>query len=174
MKPRRIEQESDKAKMPEKQQQTLNRYGSASKLSNRQQIPVWLAKYAHEVPVQLRDFLRLFPSWPESVWVHIYGAWKRMSLMRHFWRESPCVVASETIYGVHENQSVKRSGQAGGAARVTINNLEISGLSSMLSLSVKWEAERLDSPIKSCTIFRAYLIASKKSINFAILWMLKQ
>ena len=40
MKPRRNEQESDKAKMPEKQQQTLNRYGSASKLSNRQQIPV--------------------------------------------------------------------------------------------------------------------------------------
>ena len=104
--------------MPEKQQQTLNRYGSASKLSNRQQIPVWLAKYAHEVSVQYRDFLRLFPGWPESVWVHIYGAWKRMSLMRHFWRESPCVVASETIYGVHENQSVKRSGQAGGAARV--------------------------------------------------------
>ncbi|MBU0233266.1 transcriptional regulator, partial [Escherichia coli] len=26
--------------MPEKQQQTLNRYGSASKLSSRQQIPV--------------------------------------------------------------------------------------------------------------------------------------
>ena len=39
-----------------------------------------------------------------------------MSLMRHFCRESPCVVASETIYGVHENQSVKRSVQAGGAA----------------------------------------------------------
>ncbi|MGQ7199334.1 ogr/Delta-like zinc finger family protein, partial [Escherichia sp. HC-TM1] len=31
MKPRRNEQESDKAQMPEKQQQTLNRYGSASK-----------------------------------------------------------------------------------------------------------------------------------------------
>ncbi|AXX00695.1 MULTISPECIES: ogr/Delta-like zinc finger family protein [Enterobacterales] len=40
MKPRRNEQESDKAQMPEKQQQTLNRYGSASKLSSRQQIPV--------------------------------------------------------------------------------------------------------------------------------------
>lgn len=40
MKPRCNEQESDKAKIPEKQQQTLNRYGSASKLSNRQQIPV--------------------------------------------------------------------------------------------------------------------------------------
>ncbi|ECF1700090.1 hypothetical protein E1B77_03915 [Salmonella enterica subsp. enterica] len=26
------------------------------------------------------------------------------------------MAASETIYGVHENQSVKRSGQAGGAA----------------------------------------------------------
>ena len=26
------------------------------------------------------------------------------------------MVASETIYGVHENNSVKRSGQAGGAA----------------------------------------------------------
>ncbi|MCX3930280.1 ogr/Delta-like zinc finger family protein [Escherichia coli] len=40
MKPRRNEQESEKAQMPEKQQQTLNRYGSASKLSSRQQIPV--------------------------------------------------------------------------------------------------------------------------------------
>ncbi len=49
--------------------------------------------------------------------MYIYGAWKRMSLMRHFWRENPCVVASETIYGMHENQSVKRSGQAGGAVR---------------------------------------------------------
>ncbi|EDZ29120.1 hypothetical protein SeW_A4955 [Salmonella enterica subsp. enterica serovar Weltevreden str. HI_N05-537] len=29
------------------------------------------------------------------------------------------MVASETIYGVHENQSVKRSGQAGGAAHVS-------------------------------------------------------
>ncbi|PXG96603.1 hypothetical protein DMR07_23525 [Citrobacter freundii] len=28
------------------------------------------------------------------------------------------MVASETIYEVHENQSVKRSGQAGGAAHV--------------------------------------------------------
>ncbi|EDX48155.1 hypothetical protein SeKA_A4146 [Salmonella enterica subsp. enterica serovar Kentucky str. CVM29188] len=27
------------------------------------------------------------------------------------------MVASETIYGMHENQSVKRSGQAGGAVR---------------------------------------------------------
>lgn len=40
MKPWRNERESDKAQMPEKQQQTLNRYGSASKLSSRQQIPV--------------------------------------------------------------------------------------------------------------------------------------
>ncbi|EHC62346.1 Phage late gene regulator [Salmonella enterica subsp. enterica serovar Inverness str. R8-3668] len=40
MKPRRNEQESEKAQMPEKQQQTINRYGSASKLSSRQQIPV--------------------------------------------------------------------------------------------------------------------------------------
>ncbi|EPE2562579.1 hypothetical protein ACSHFV_001979 [Escherichia coli] len=31
---------SDKAQSPEKQQKTLNRYGSASKLSSRQQIPV--------------------------------------------------------------------------------------------------------------------------------------
>ncbi|ENW0631819.1 hypothetical protein ACFLCJ_004536, partial [Escherichia coli] len=30
---------------------------------------------------------------------------------------SPCVVASETICGMHENQSVKRSEQAWGAAR---------------------------------------------------------
>ena len=40
MKPWRNEQESDKEQMPEKQQQTLNRYGSASKLSSRQLIPV--------------------------------------------------------------------------------------------------------------------------------------
>ena len=75
-----------------------------------------ISKKPHLIPVQYRGFLRLFPGWPESVWVHVYGAWKRMSLMRCFWRESPCVVASETIYGVHENQSVKRSGQAWRAA----------------------------------------------------------
>ncbi|EEW4280810.1 TPA: transcriptional regulator [Escherichia coli] len=40
MKPRRNEQEPDKSQPPVKQQQTLNRYGSASKLSSRQQIPV--------------------------------------------------------------------------------------------------------------------------------------
>nr|WP_215249960.1 transcriptional regulator [Escherichia coli] len=40
MKPRRNEQEPDKSHPPVKQQQTLNRYGSASKLSSRQQIPV--------------------------------------------------------------------------------------------------------------------------------------
>ncbi|EDZ8231846.1 hypothetical protein GQT24_004667 [Salmonella enterica] len=40
-----------------------------------------------------------------------------MSIMRRFWRESPCMAAPETIYGVHENHSVKRSGQAWGAAR---------------------------------------------------------
>ncbi|EAA8829457.1 ogr/Delta-like zinc finger family protein [Salmonella enterica] len=40
MKPRRNEQESDEPEEPEKQKKTLNRYGSASKLSNRQQIPV--------------------------------------------------------------------------------------------------------------------------------------
>ncbi|MDA4233349.1 hypothetical protein NY700_16410, partial [Escherichia coli] len=40
MKPRRNEQEPDKSQTPVKQQQTLNRYGSASKLSSRQQIPV--------------------------------------------------------------------------------------------------------------------------------------
>ncbi|EEA9026582.1 hypothetical protein ABN20_003045 [Salmonella enterica subsp. enterica] len=32
------------------------------------------------------------------------------------------MVAYETIYGVHENQSVKRSGQAGGAARGIARN----------------------------------------------------
>ncbi|EDP9823753.1 hypothetical protein AKI19_002692 [Salmonella enterica subsp. enterica] len=40
-----------------------------------------------------------------------------MSIMRRFWRESPCMAAPETIYWVHENHSVKRSGQAGGAVR---------------------------------------------------------
>ncbi|HFD1500842.1 TPA: ogr/Delta-like zinc finger family protein [Klebsiella pneumoniae] len=40
MKPRRNEQESDEPENHEKQKKTLNRYGSASKLSNRQQIPV--------------------------------------------------------------------------------------------------------------------------------------
>ncbi|EDW0111503.1 hypothetical protein AYT02_004299 [Salmonella enterica] len=40
-----------------------------------------------------------------------------MSIMRRYWRESPCMAAPEKIYGVHENHSVKRSGQAGGAAR---------------------------------------------------------
>ena len=40
MKPRRNEQESDEPEEPEKQKKTLNRYGSASKLSSRQQIPV--------------------------------------------------------------------------------------------------------------------------------------
>ncbi|KXA25457.1 hypothetical protein HMPREF3197_02746 [Klebsiella pneumoniae] len=40
MKPRRNEQESDEPEDHEKQKKTLNRYGSASKLSNRQQIPV--------------------------------------------------------------------------------------------------------------------------------------
>ena len=39
MKPRRNEQESDEPEEPEKQKKTLNRYGSASKLSSRQQIP---------------------------------------------------------------------------------------------------------------------------------------
>lgn len=33
-------------------------------------------------------------------------------------------MASETIYGVHENQSVKRSGQAGGAAHADENCYE--------------------------------------------------
>ncbi|HBZ7249698.1 TPA: hypothetical protein MM008_003810 [Klebsiella variicola subsp. variicola] len=36
-----------------------------------------------------------------------------MSIMRRFWRESPCMAAPETIYGMHENHSVKRSWQAG-------------------------------------------------------------
>ncbi|WP_165469856.1 ogr/Delta-like zinc finger family protein [Escherichia coli] len=40
MKPRRNEQEPDKSQPPVKQQQTLNRYDSASKLSSRQQIPI--------------------------------------------------------------------------------------------------------------------------------------
>ncbi|EFE22342.1 hypothetical protein EDWATA_02645 [Edwardsiella tarda ATCC 23685] len=40
MKPRRNEKVSVEPEQPEKQQKTLNRYGSASKLSGRQQIPV--------------------------------------------------------------------------------------------------------------------------------------
>ncbi|GAB0637880.1 hypothetical protein BT09C9_45980 [Escherichia coli] len=36
------------------------------------------------------------------------------------------MVASETIYGVHENQSVKRSWQAGGAARAKGENSKLS------------------------------------------------
>ncbi|HDU4821600.1 TPA: ogr/Delta-like zinc finger family protein [Klebsiella variicola] len=40
MKPRRNEQESDIVQMTEKKQKTLNRYGFASTLSNRQQVPV--------------------------------------------------------------------------------------------------------------------------------------
>lgn len=32
------------------------------------------------------------------------------------------MAAPETIYGVHENHSVKRSGQAGGAARANGDN----------------------------------------------------
>ncbi|RRE43989.1 hypothetical protein EAO28_23290 [Klebsiella pneumoniae] len=35
------------------------------------------------------------------------------------------MAASETIYGVHENQSVKRSGQAGGAVRASKLNVQI-------------------------------------------------
>ncbi|HEO8926422.1 TPA: ogr/Delta-like zinc finger family protein [Klebsiella aerogenes] len=40
MKPRRDENVSVESEQPEQQQKTLNRYGSASKLSSRQQIPV--------------------------------------------------------------------------------------------------------------------------------------
>ena len=40
MKPRRNENVPVEPEQPEKQQRTLNRYGSASKLSGRQQIPV--------------------------------------------------------------------------------------------------------------------------------------
>lgn len=42
-----------------------------------------------------------------------------MSIMRRFWRESPCMAAPETIFWVHEYHSVKRSGQAWGAAHVS-------------------------------------------------------
>ena len=35
------------------------------------------------------------------------------------------MVVSETIYGMHENQSVKRSGQAGGAARANGENGDV-------------------------------------------------
>ncbi|EAA1506283.1 hypothetical protein E0X19_07460 [Salmonella enterica subsp. enterica serovar Agama] len=35
------------------------------------------------------------------------------------------MAASETIYGVHENQSVKRSGQAGGAVRAYFQNMKL-------------------------------------------------
>jgi len=40
MKPRRNVNVPVEPEQPEKQQKTLNRYGSASKLSGRQQIPV--------------------------------------------------------------------------------------------------------------------------------------
>lgn len=40
MKPRRDENVSVEPEQPEKQRKTLNRYGSAPKLSSRQQIPV--------------------------------------------------------------------------------------------------------------------------------------
>lgn len=40
MKPRRDENVSVEPGQPEKHKKTLNRYGTASKLSNRQQIPV--------------------------------------------------------------------------------------------------------------------------------------
>ncbi|PUY25648.1 transcriptional regulator [Cronobacter sakazakii] len=40
MKPRRNENVPVETEQPEKQQRTFNRYGSASKLSGRQQIPV--------------------------------------------------------------------------------------------------------------------------------------
>lgn len=76
----------------------------------------------HRYPGPVPGFLCIFPRWPENAWVHVYAAWNRMSLMHHFWRESPCVAAPETIYEVHENQSVKWSGQAGGAARVKGSN----------------------------------------------------
>ncbi|ECJ5917704.1 hypothetical protein FNH63_09170 [Salmonella enterica subsp. salamae] len=51
-----------------------------------------------------------------------------MSIMRRFWRESPCMAAPETIYWVHENHSVKRSGQAGGVARAEGGNGILSGV----------------------------------------------
>ncbi|EHT99723.1 hypothetical protein CKS_3662 [Pantoea stewartii subsp. stewartii DC283] len=47
--------------------------------------------------------------------------------MRYFLRESPCAATPEAIYGVHENHSVKRSGQAWGAARAEGGNGNLSG-----------------------------------------------
>lgn len=57
-----------------------------------------------------------------AAWMHVYAVWKRMTVMRNFWRKSPCVAAPEAIYDVHENHPVKWSGQAGGAVRVVIKN----------------------------------------------------
>ncbi|EEX8182171.1 hypothetical protein F9S79_24015 [Escherichia coli] len=50
------------------------------------------------------------------------------------------MVVSETIYGMHENQSVKRSGQACGAARVrALNGITMARLPHVLSCNRSYE-----------------------------------
>ncbi|EBD4199929.1 hypothetical protein FPI19_08700 [Salmonella enterica] len=59
------------------------------------------------------------------------------------------MAASETIYGVHENQSVKRSGQAGGAVRASKLNVQINLKKSKFSFVGNVNVRYLAAPTSS-------------------------
>lgn len=66
MKPRRNEQESDEPENHEKQKENAQSLWLCIKTVKPPANPCLIRKNAHAIPVQYRDFLYLFPGWPEN------------------------------------------------------------------------------------------------------------